>query len=64
VTAVTGTAVPARDTTVDGQDVDLEEGTEPDDDVTVPAAPRHVTRQQRVTGSAQRRPGANKKKRR
>jgi hypothetical protein len=37
------------------------------DDVTVPAAaapaPRPVTRQQRVTGNAQRRPGAKKKRR-
>jgi preprotein translocase subunit SecF len=62
-TGVTATADPATDT-VDEQDVDLEEAAGGGDDVTVPAAPRHVTRQQRVTGSAQRRPGANKKKRR
>jgi len=62
-TGGTATADPATDT-VDEQDVDLEAAAGSDDDVTVPAAPRQITRQQRVTGSAQRRPGANKKKRR
>ncbi|HET9079445.1 MAG TPA: protein translocase subunit SecF [Trebonia sp.] len=74
-TAAPGTAVPATltagaagDADMD-LDVDMEEtdGQETgDDDVTVPAvpsAPRHVTRQQRVTGSVQRRPGAKKKRR-
>lgn len=53
-------AVPAED-----EDVDTEETADQDtgDDVTVPPAPRHVTRQQRVTGSAQRRPGGKKKRR-
>jgi preprotein translocase subunit SecF len=60
--AAPSTAAPASDQ-VDEQDIDLEEATG-GDDVTVPAAPRQVTRQQRVTGSAQRRPGTNKKKRR
>ena len=60
---VAATAVTATDTPGE-QDVDVDEATEAGDDVTVPAAPRQVTRQQRVTGSAQRRPGANKKKRR
>ena len=73
-TAAAATAAPAAPATVvtttdptDDQDVDLAEVAEADsdvNDVTVPAAPRQVTRQQRVTGSAQRRPGANKKKRR
>jgi preprotein translocase subunit SecF len=61
--AATSTAAPASDP-VDEQDIDLEGASGGDDDVTVPAAPRQVTRQQRVTGSAQRRPGTNKKKRR
>ena len=59
---VSTTAAAATDT-ADEQDVDLDEATEADDDVTVPAAPRQVTRQQRVTGSAQRRPSAKKKRR-
>jgi len=59
----TAAAVAATDP-VDEQDVGVgvDEATEADD-VTVPAAPRQVTRQQRVTGSAQRRPGAKKKRR-
>jgi preprotein translocase subunit SecF len=60
------TLVGTADTT-DIADVDTGESADvgPDDDVTVPASrtPRHVTRQQRVTGSAQRRPGARKKRR-
>jgi preprotein translocase subunit SecF len=41
------------------------EAADQDGDVTVPAAaPRPVVRQQRVTGSAQRRPGANQKRKR
>ena len=72
-TAAAATAAPAAPATVvtttdptDDQDVDLAEVAEADsdvNDVTVPAAPRQVTRQQRVTGSAQRRPGAKKKRR-
>jgi len=58
------TATVAAPDPVDEQDVGVgvDEATEADD-VTVPAAPRQVTRQQRVTGSAQRRPGAKKKRR-
>ena len=56
------TATVAAPDPVDEQDVGVDEATETDD-VTVPAAPRQVTRQQRVTGSAQRRPGAKKKRR-
>jgi preprotein translocase subunit SecF len=61
-TTVTATTLAVPDT-ADEQDADLEQAAEGDDDVTVPAAPRQVTRQQRVTGSAQRRPGAKKKRR-
>ncbi len=68
-TPVTGTGAAAPTGPAD----DPEEAAEQDaaDGVTVPAAtgrtgdtpPRQVTRQQRVTGSAQRRPGARKKRR-
>lgn len=60
-TQATTAAVAATDP-VDEQDVGVDEATETGD-VTVPAAPRQVTRQQRVTGSTQRRPGAKKKRR-
>jgi preprotein translocase subunit SecF len=47
-----------------GAGVDDDESTDTGGDVTVPAAPpRPVVRQQRVTGAAQRRPGAKKKRR-
>jgi len=62
MTAQATTAAVAAPDPVDEQDVGVDEATEADD-VTVPAAPRQVTRQQRVTGSAQRRPGAKKKRR-
>jgi preprotein translocase subunit SecF len=61
-TTVTARSVAATDEQ-DEQDANLEQATEADDDVTVPAAPRQVSRQQRVTGSAQRRPSAKKKRR-
>jgi preprotein translocase subunit SecF len=73
VTPVTGTAVTVPVTPAEPADDEPEETAEPDaaDGVTVPAAtartsdtpPRQVTRQQRVTGSTQRRPGARKKRR-
>ena len=58
-------AAPVQAGDVDG-DTDYLAEQEAGDDVTVPAAPaapRQVTRQQRVTGGAQRRPGAKKKRR-
>src|ERR1700761_983574 len=56
---------PASAVTVqDTPDVDTEETDEQDSDAAVSAtAPRSVTRQQRVTGSAQRRSGTRKKRR-
>ena len=56
------TAAIAATDPVDEQDVGVDEATEAGD-VTVPAAPRQVTRHQRVTGSPQHRPGAKKKRR-
>jgi preprotein translocase subunit SecF len=59
-------AAPSAVTLQDAPDVDMEETDEQDagDDVAVSAtAPRSVTRQQRVTGSAQRRSGTKKKRR-
>ncbi|MGH3125680.1 MAG: hypothetical protein ACRDND_32285, partial [Streptosporangiaceae bacterium] len=47
----------------DDEDVDMEEQAERDGDVTVPASPRPVVRQQRVTGGPQRRSGTRKKRR-
>ena len=70
--AVTATAVTVPGVPAEPQDQDTDETAEQDaaDGVAVSAAartgdtpPRPVTRQQRVTGSAQRRPGARKKRR-
>jgi preprotein translocase subunit SecF len=74
--AAPGTPVTVASATVtdspgfDDQDTDDTAGQDVADGVAVPAAartgdtpPRPVTRQQRVTGSAQRRPGARKKRR-
>jgi preprotein translocase subunit SecF len=58
----TATAVTVRD----APDEDVDDAAEPEDGgdgVAVPAASRPVVRQQRVTGSAQRRPNARKKRR-
>jgi preprotein translocase subunit SecF len=71
-TPVTGVTVPGSLAGPADQDQDTEETSEQDavDGVAVSAAartgdtpPRPVTRQQRVTGSTQRRPGARKKRR-
>jgi preprotein translocase subunit SecF len=71
-TAAAAAAVPAEaDDDLTDMDSDAAEVTEQDGGVAVPAAasrsadaaPRPVVRQQRVTGSAQRRPGAKKKRR-
>ena len=71
-TAAATAAVPAEaDDEFDDVDSDTAEATEQDGGVSVPAAasrsadaaPRPVVRQQRVTGNAQRRPGAKKKRR-
>jgi preprotein translocase subunit SecF len=71
-TPVTGVTVPGSLAGPEDQDQDTEETSEQDavDGVAVSAAartgdtpPRPVTRQQRVTGSTQRRPGARKKRR-
>ena len=71
-TTVTVPGAPAGDQDLDtGLDTGETTGQDTDDGVAVPAAaragdtpPRPVVRQQRVTGGTQRRPGANKKKRR
>ncbi|HEX7162084.1 MAG TPA: protein translocase subunit SecF [Trebonia sp.] len=68
-TAVTASAAPADQDQDQDQDKAVEQGA--GDGVAVPAAaartsdtpPRAVTRQQRVTGGTQRRPGARKKRR-
>ena len=69
---VTATAVTVPGPSAGPADQDLDDAAEQDaaDDVAVPAAartsdtpPRPVTRQQRVTGGTQRRPGAKKKRR-
>ena len=61
--SATVTSVTVQDTP-DADEVDETAGQDSDDGVAVPAAaPRPVTRQQRVTGGAQRRPGAKRKRR-
>lgn len=72
-TQATASPVTASGTPAGPPDLDTDETAEPDsgDGMAVPAAasrgreapPRPVTRQQRVTGGAQRRPGAKKKRR-
>jgi preprotein translocase subunit SecF len=60
-TSVGATAVTLRDAPDEYADEAVEQ--EDSDGVAVPAASRPVVRQQRVTGSAQRRPGARRKRR-
>jgi preprotein translocase subunit SecF len=60
-TSAGATAVTLRDAPGDYADEAVEQ--EDSDGVAVPAASRPVVRQQRVTGSAQRRPGARRKRR-
>jgi preprotein translocase subunit SecF len=67
VTSGTAAGVTVSATAADDEPADLDddEATDSDGDVTVPAAtPRPVVRQQRVTGSGQRRPSANQKRKR
>jgi preprotein translocase subunit SecF len=63
--SATVTSVTVQDTPdTDADEVDEAAEQDSDDGVAVPAAaPRPVTRQQRVTGGAQRRPGAKRKRR-
>ena len=65
VRSATVTSVTVQDTPdTDADEVDEAAEQDSDDGVAVPAAaPRPVTRQQRVTGGAQRRPGAKRKRR-